>query len=205
MPLKIINLTITLLVGSYINLGGLLYIYRMFLDQYRTDVLYFEGMINHIIPDLSPDELISLVVNFSLVAKVNRVLRLKKLWGRNLTFSAYAVQYLLGSFSDKKPLIIGFVAFVQLCNLRLRNRRPSAYFTVEHIQFVEELKSALRETIFDPIIYDRLIELQNERGRNIFQWEVPIYMKRFGWFIFAHYYMYIGRFDSLPFKFLTAG
>jgi len=205
MPLTIGNFSIQLPVGSHTNLGGLAYIFGMFLGQNTTDVHHFEEMISHIISDLKPHELVSLVVNCSLVAKVNRVLKLKKYWDRSPTFSAYAVRYLLGSFSDKKPLIIGFVAFVQLCRLRLRNRHPSAYFTVEHIQFVEELKSALHETIFDPLIYGRLIELQNERERNIFHLEIPDYMKRFGWFSFAQNYLYIGQFDSLPYNFLKAG
>lgn len=91
-----------------------------------------------------------------------------------------AVRYLLGSFSLKKPLIIRFVAFLQLCRLRFRNRCSSANFTLEHIQFVEELKLALRETIFDPSIVNELIKQQKNRQRAMFHWEIPDFMNRFG-------------------------
>lgn len=170
------------------------------LGKHKTDIHEFVRMIQDIIADLSPDELISLVVNCSLVAKVNRLFRLKALWG-----PYFAARYLLGSFSLKKPLIIGFVAFLQLCRLRLRNRRPSANFTVEHIQFVEELKSAIREKIFEHSVVKELIKQRQERQGAMFHCEIPDYMNRFGWFIFAQYYMFIGEFDSLPFQFLTAG
>lgn len=177
----------------------------MFFGKHTTDIHEFVTMIQVMIADLSADELIALVVNCSLVAKVNRLLKLKALWGRDPYFSALAVQYLLGSFSHKKPLIIGFVAFLQLCRLRLRNRCPSANFTAEHIQFVEELKSAIRETIFEPSVMNELISQRQERQGAMFHWEIPDFMNRFGWFSFAHYYMYIGEFDSLPFRVLTAG
>jgi hypothetical protein len=203
MPLQITNFTIQLSPGSHTNQGGLACIFKIFLGKHTTEIHEFVTMIQDIIADLSPDELISLVVNCSLVAKVNRVLRLKAL--RGPYFSAFAVRYLLGSFSLKKPLIIGFIAFLQLCRLRLRNRRPSAYFTVEHIQFVEELKSAIRETIFEPSVVKELIKQRQERQGEMFHCEIPDYMNRFGWFIFAQYYMFIGEFDSLPFQFLTAG
>lgn len=202
MPLKIKNFTIRLPAGSHLNRGALAYIWKMFLDQHRTDINVFVRMIEDETADLTPDELVSLVVNCSLVAKVNRVLKLKEYW--RSYFSFHAVQYLLGSFSLKKPLIIGFVAFLQLCRLRLRNRRPSAYFTVEHIQFVEELKLALCETILEPSVVKELKQLQ-ERQRAMFHWEIPDFMNRFGWFLFAQYHNSISEFDCLPFKFLTAG
>lgn len=205
MPLQLqfTNFTIHLSPGSHTNQGGLAFIWSMFLGQHKTDIHDLDRMIEDIIAELSPDELVSLVVNCSLVAKVNRLFRLKALWGPH--FSAFATRYLLGSFSLKKPLIIGFVAFLQLCRLRLRNRHPSANFTVEHIQFVEELKSAIRETIFEPSVLSELIKQRQERQGAMFHCEIPDYMNRFGWFIFAQYYMFIGEFDSLPFQFLTAG
>jgi hypothetical protein len=203
MPLIIGNFPIQLSSVAYRSQGPLAYIYGMFLGRQITDMHEFEEMIEDEIAVLSPDELLSLVVNCSLVAKVNRLFRLKALSGPY--FSFHAVQYLLGSFSLKKPLIIGFVAFLQLCRLRLRNRRPSANFTVEHIQIVEELKSAIRETIFDPSVVNELIKQQQERQGAMFHCEIPDYVNRFGWFLFVLYYMFIGEFDNLPFKFLTAG
>jgi hypothetical protein len=203
MPLIIGNFPIQLSSVAYRSQGPLAYIYGMFLGRQITDMHEFEEMIEDEIAVLSPDELLSLVVNCSLVAKVNRLFRLKALSGPYFSFDA--VRYLLGSFSLKKPLIIGFIAFLQLCRLRLRNRRPSAYFTVEHIQFVEELKSAIRETIFDPSVVNELIKQRQERQGEMFLCEIPDYVNRFGWFIFAQYYMFIGEFDSLPFQFLTAG
>jgi len=203
MPIRINNFTIQLFPGSHTNQGGLAYIWNMFLDQYGTDINVFVRMIEDMIADLRPDVLVSLVVNCSLVAKVNRILKLKEFWGPH--FSFHAARYLLGSFSLKKPLIIGFVAFLQLCRLRLRNRRPSAYFTVEHIQFVEELKLILRETIFEPSVVTWIVSQRQERQGDMFHWEIPDFMNRFGWFLFAQYHNYIGEFDSLPFKFLTAG
>jgi hypothetical protein len=205
MPLKIKNFTIRLPAGSHLNRGALAYIWKMFLDQHVTDIHVFVTMIQGMIAVLSADELLSLVINCSLVAKVNRLLKLKALWGRDPYFSALAVRYLLGSFSRKKPLIIGFIAFLQLCRLRLHNRSQSAYFTVEHIEFVEVLKSALQESIFEPNVMSELIKQQKERQGAMFYLEIPDFMNRFGWFSFAHYYMYIGEFDNLPFKFLTAG
>ena len=203
MPLKIRNLIIRLFPGAHLNRGGLAYIFKIFLGKYTTDIHEFVTMIQDMIADLSPDELIALVVNCSLVAKVNRVLKLKALWGQDSYF--HAVRYLLGSYSLKKPLIIGFVAFLQLCRLRLRNRFPSDRFTVEHIQFVEELKSALRKSIFEPNVVSELIKQRQERQGAMFHCEIPDYMNRFGWFLFAQYYMFIGEFDSLPFQLLTAG
>jgi hypothetical protein len=203
MPLTIRNFSIQLSSGTHRSQGALAYIYAMFLERHITHMREFEEMIQDEIADLSPNELLSLVVNCSLVAKVNRVLKLKAFWGPY--FSFHAVRYLLGSFSLKKPLIIGFIAFLQLCRLRLRNRRPSANFTVEHIQIVEELKSAIRETIFDPSVVNELIKQQQERQGAMFHCEIPDYVNRFGWFLFAQYYMFIGEFDNLPFKFLTAG
>jgi len=203
MPIRINNFTIQLFPGSHTNQGGLAYIWNMFLDQYGTDINVFVRMIEDMIADLRPDVLVSLVVNCSLVAKVNRILKLKEFWGPH--FSFHAARYLLRSFSLKKPLIIGFVAFLQLCRLRLRNRRPSAYFTVEHIQFVEELKLILRETIFEPSVVTWIVSQRQERQGDMFHWEIPDFMNRFGWFLFAQYHNYIGEFDSLPFKFLTAG
>jgi len=203
MPLTIKTLTIQLRSGAHLNRGGFAYIFKMFLDKHVTDIHVFVTMIQDMIADLSPDELLSLVVNCSLVAKVNRVLRIKALWGQDSYF--HAVRYLLGSFSLKKPLIIGFIAFLQLCRLRLRNRRPSAYFTVEHIEFVEVLKSALQESIFEPNVMSELIKQQKERQGAMFHCEIPDYMNRFGWFLFAHYYMFIGEFDCLPFRLLSAG
>lgn len=203
MPLIINNFTIRLPAGSHTNQVGLAYIWKMFLDQHKTDIHDFVRMIEDMIADLKPDELVSLVVNCSLVAKVNRIFRLKEYW--RSYFSFHAVQYLLGSFSLKKPLIIGFVAFLQLCRLRLRNRRPSAYFTVEHIQFVEELKLALCETILEPSVVTWIVSQLKERQRAMFDSEIPDFMNRFGWFLFAQYHNSIGEFDCLPFKFLTAG
>ena len=203
MPIRFKKFTIQLSPGSHTNQGAVAYIWMMFFGKHTTNIHEFMTMIEDIVAELSPDELVSLVVNCSLVAKVNRLFRLKALWGPH--FSAFATRYLLGSFSLKKPLIIGFVAFLQLCRLRLRNRRPSANFTVEHIQFVEELKSAIRETIFEPSVVKELIKQRQERQGAMFHCEIPDYMNRFGWFIFAQYYMFIGEFNSLPFQFLTAG
>jgi len=203
MPLRIRNSPIQLRSGAHINQGRIRDTFKIFLERYDTDIHQFVTMIQDMIAVLSADELLSLVVNCSLVAKVNRLFRLKALWGPY--FSIHAVRYLLGSFSLKKPLIIGFIAFLQLCRLRLRNRRPSAYFTVEHIQFVEELKSALRKTIFDPNVVNELIKQRQERQGEMFYWEIPDYVNRFGWFNFVLYYIFIGEFDCLPFRLLSAG
>ncbi len=203
MPLKITQKLIYLSRNAHSNQGGICNNFKIFLQRYIADIHQFATMIQDMIDVLSADELLSLVVNCSLVAKVNRLFRLKAL--SRPYFSFDAVRYLLGSFSLKKPLIIGFIAFLQLCRLRLRNRRPSANFTVEHIQIVEELKSAIRETIFDPSVVNELIKQQEERQGAMFHCEIPDYVNRFGWFLFAQYYMFIGEFDNLPFKFLTAG
>jgi hypothetical protein len=203
MPITIGKILIYLSRDAHSNQGGICNIFKIFLQRYIADIHQFATMIQDMIDVLSADELLSLVVNCSLVAKVNRVLKLKEYWGPY--FSFHAVQYFLGSFSLKKPLITGFIAFLQLCRLRLRNIRPSANFTVEHIQIVEELKSAIRETIFDPSVLNELIKQLQERQRAMFHWEIPDFMNRFGWFLFAQYHNYIGEFDNLPFKFLTAG
>jgi hypothetical protein len=167
----------------------------------NTNIPDFLRMISSIIAELTPDQLTALLVNCSLLTKVRKVLKHREIWGKH--FYVQAAMYLLGSFSMKKPLIIGFIAFEQLCQLRRRNRHPSEDFTAENIEFVENLKKGLDETIFHADVMTEIAKRRSIRQGDMSQWDIPDYMNRFGWFIFAVDNKSIGNFDPLPYKSIT--
>ena len=183
-------------LNAKILLQNLPFYWTNFLLQQSTDLHPFMGEIMAIMATISPDQLIALVVNSSLLAKMRRVSKMIAFWKHN--YAEKCVDYLLKSprFYNK-PLIIGFAAFVQLCHIRRIQREE---LTADQICIIEELKIILRQSIFDDDVLIELISRQQYRQGVMFPSDTMNYLEQFGWFIFAKHFMDDGEFDSIEFK-----
>jgi hypothetical protein len=164
--------------------------------QGSTDLHPFMSEIMAVMATISPDQLIALVVNSSLLAKMRRVSKMIAFW--KSYYAKKCVDYLTNSpISYKKPLIIGFAAFVQLCHIRRIQREE---LTADQICIIEELKIILRNSIFDENVLTELNNRQQYRQGVMFPSDTMNYLEQFGWFIFAKHFMDDGEFDPIEFK-----
>lgn len=164
--------------------------------QESTDLGPFMSKIMDVMATISPEQLLAIVVNSSLLAKMRRVSKLIAFWKHN--YAKKCVDYLLKSprFYNK-PLIIGFAAFLQLCYIRKIQREE---LTADQICIIEELKISLRQSIFNDDVLIELISRQQYRQGVMFLGDTVDYLEQFGWFIFAKHFMDDGEFDSIAFK-----
>jgi hypothetical protein len=183
-------------LNAKILLQNLPYYWTKVLLQESTDLHPFMSQIMAIMATISPDQLIALVVNSSLLAKMRRVAKMIALWKHN--YAKKCVDYLLKSprFYNK-PLIIGFAAFLQLCHIRRIQREE---LTADQICIIEELKISLSQSIFDDDVLTELNNRQQYRQGVMFPGDTVDYLEQFGWFIFAKHFMDEGEFDSIEFK-----
>jgi len=164
--------------------------------QGSTDLLPFMSEIMPIMATISPDKLLALVVNSSLLAKMRRVSRIITFWKSH--YAEKCVDYLTKSpISYRKPLIIGFAALVQLCYIR---RIQKEALTADQITVIEVLKLNLRQSIFDYDVLNALNNRQQYFQSTMFLSDTMQYLEQFGWFIFAKHFMDTGEFNSIDFK-----
>ena len=149
-----------------------------------------------ILVQLPPEVLFGLVVNCSLIRKIRRV---GCLVDRRLF---EIIENYLSTPNAKKPLIIGFAAFLQLCRL------PTQDLTSDQLCVIEELKRLLRTSIFHDDVVIRLMAIQEQmqanlmrfRGMRCYPYQLRTYFSKIGWYIFAKQFMDEGAFDCRPFS-----
>lgn len=125
---------------------------------------------------LHPEILFGLVVNCSLIQKIQRVGCLvdRRLFQR--------IENYLSTPNARKPLIIGFAAFLQLCRLP----------TQDQLCVIEELKRLLRTSIFHDDVVIRLMAIQEQmqanlmrfRGMRCYPDQLCTYFTNIGWYMF---------------------
>lgn len=148
-----------------------------------------------ILSQLRPEILFGIVVNCSLIQKIRRVGYLvdRKSFKR--------IEDYLSTPNAKKPLIIGFAAFLQLCRL------PTQDLTSDQLCVIEELKRLLRTSIFHDDVIIRLMAIQEQMQANLIRFremrcypdQLWTYFVNIGWYQFAKEFMDEGAFDSRPF------
>lgn len=183
-------------LNAKILLQNLPFYWTKVLLQESTDLHPFMAEIMAVMATISPEQLLAIVVNSSLLAKMRRVSKMIAFWKHN--YAKMCVDYLLKSPRFyTKPLIIGFAAFLQLCCIRRIQREE---LTADQICIIEELKIILRQSIFDDDVLIELISRQQYRQGVMVPGDTMDYLEQFGWFIFAKHFMDIGEFDSIEFK-----
>lgn len=183
-------------LNAKILLQNLPFYWTEVLLQESTDLGPFMSKIMDVMATISPEQLLAIVVNSSLLAKMRRVSKMIAFWKHN--YAKKCVDYLLKSprFYNK-PLIIGFAAFLQLCCIRRIQREE---LTADQICIIEELKIILRQSIFDENVLTELNNRQQYFQGVMFPSDTMKYLEQFGWFIFAKQFMDTGIFDSIEFK-----
>lgn len=167
-----------------------------FLASGNPSMRYFIRNCMEILSQLRPEILFGLMVNCSLIQKIRRVKCLVD--GR---FFQKIENYLLTP-NAKKPLIIGFAAFLQLCRLPIQD------LTFNQLCIIEELKRLLRTSIFYDDVVIRLIAIQEQMQDNLMRFHgmdcypdlLSIYFVHIGWYQFAKQFMDDGEFDMRLFR-----